>query len=182
MDTNAFQWVITVFVAICAIAFCMQAGFLYRVYQTTKAIQDKLDPLIPKVEAMLPKVEALVPKVELLVDSTRNTIDQSRQQIVEITTKANQILESTRSQLAMVEDVVADATSRARVQMDRAEIVLDDAMNRAQEAVAVVHSGIMRPLREINGIALGIKTAFAYLSRGNRPSVAQATSDEEMFI
>ena len=40
----------------------------------------------------------------------------------------------------------------------------------------------MRPLREVNGIAAGMKTALAYLARGNRPSPDQATSDEEMFI
>src|SRR5262249_12484815 len=121
-------------------------------------------------------------KVEALVDSTKTTVEQSKQQILDITAKANDILESTKSQLAMVEDVVADATSRAKVQLERVEMVLDDTMSRAQETVATVHHGIMRPLREINGIAAGIKTAFAYLARGNRPSVAQATSDEEMFI
>jgi hypothetical protein len=40
----------------------------------------------------------------------------------------------------------------------------------------------MRPLRELTGIAAGIRTALAYLTRGNRPSVDRATSDEEMFI
>jgi hypothetical protein len=66
--------------------------------------------------------------------------------------------------------------------MERVEMVLDDTMSRAHETVATVHNGIMRPLRELNGIAIGIKTAFAFMARGNRPSVAQVTSDEEMFI
>jgi hypothetical protein len=84
--------------------------------------------------------------------------------------------------LVKVEEVVTDASGRAKVQMDRVELVLDDTMTRAHETVATVHSGIMRPLREINGIALGIKTAFAHMARGGRPSVAEATSDDEMFI
>ena len=158
----------TVFVIISALALCVQAGYLFGMYRAVKTLQDRLIPLVPKVES--------------LVDSTKTTVDQSRQQIVDITTKANDILESTRSQLAMVEEVVADATSRAKVQMERVELVLDDTMSRAHETVAVFHTGIMRPLRELNGIAIGIKTAFAHLTRGGRPSVAQATSDEEMFI
>ena len=168
MDINALVIVMTVFVIISAIALCVQAGYLFGMYRAMKTLQDRLTPLVPKVES--------------LVDSTRTTVDQSRQQIVDITTKANEILESTRSQLAMVEEVVADATSRAKVQMERVELVLDDTMSRAHETVAVFHTGIMRPLRELNGIAIGIKTAFAHLTRGGRPSVAQATSDEEMFI
>ena len=82
----------------------------------------------------------------------------------------------------MVEEVVSDATSRAKVQMDRVELVLDDTLSRAHETVALLHSGIMRPLREINGVTAGLRAALQFLSRGNRPSVAQATSDEEMFI
>lgn len=165
MDSNVW---IAIFVTISAIALCMQAGFLFGVYRTAKTLEGRITPLIPKVES--------------LVDSTKETVDRSRQQILDITTKANEILDSTKDQLAMVEEVVSDATSRAKVQMERVEMVLDDTMSRAHETVATVHNSIMKPLREINGIAVGIKTAFAYLARGNRPNVAQATSDEEMFI
>jgi len=120
--------------------------------------------------------------VESLVDTTKITVEQSRKQIVEITTVANEILTSTKEQLGMVQEVVTDATARAKVQLERVELVLDDTLGRAHETVATVHDGIMRPLREINGIAAGVKTALAYLARGNRPSVDQVTSDEEMFI
>jgi hypothetical protein len=40
----------------------------------------------------------------------------------------------------------------------------------------------MRPLREVNGIAAGVRAALNALARGNRPTVDRATSDEEMFI
>ena len=55
-------------------------------------------------------------------------------------------------------------------------------MSRAQETVATVQSGIMVPLREIQGVAAGVRTAIFYLMRGGRPTPAQATADEEMFI
>jgi hypothetical protein len=73
-------------------------------------------------------------------------------------------------------------TSRLKVQMERIELVLDDSMSRVHETVAIVHDGIMKPLREVTGVASGIRAAVAHLIRGGRPSVAQATSDEEMFI
>ncbi len=168
MDANALIYVMTAFVIIAAIALCIQAGMLAAMYKTTKAMQAQIQPLLPKVES--------------LVDTTKTTVEQSRKQIVEITAHANEILNSTKRQLAMVEDVVSDASARAKVQLERVELVLDDTLNRAHETVATVHDGIMRPLREINGIAAGIKTALAFLARGNRPSVDQATSDEEMFI
>lgn len=168
MDPNALLYVMTAFVIIAAIALCIQAGMLAGMYKTTKAMQAQIQPLVPKVES--------------LVETTKTSVEQSRKQIVDVTTRANEILDSTKRQLAMVEDVVSDASARAKVQLERVELVLDDTLNRAHETVATVHDGIMRPLREINGIATGIKTALAYMARGNRPSPDQATSDEEMFI
>jgi ElaB/YqjD/DUF883 family membrane-anchored ribosome-binding protein len=168
MDQTQLLYVMTGFVVIAAIALCIQAGMLVAISKKTKQMYDTIQPLVPKVES--------------LVESTTKTVDQSQKQITEITTLANEILVSTKNQLAAVEEVVIDATARAKIQMERVELVLDDTINRAHETVATVHSGIMRPLRELNGIAAGVRTALNYLGRGNRPSVDQATSDEEMFI
>lgn len=167
-QTIVLLWIIAAFVFISAVAMCTQAAFLYGTYKSAKTMEQKVVPLVPKVEA--------------LVEASRVTIEHSRKQIVDITTKTNEILDSTKRQLLKIEEVVSDGTTRAKAQMERVEMVLDDTMSRAHETVAVLHNGIMRPLREINGIMVGIKTAFEVLARGNRPSVAQATSDEEMFI
>lgn len=168
MDQTTLLYVMTAFVIISAVALSIQAGMLVAVNKKTKELHDKITPLVPKVES--------------LVETTKATVELSRKQIAEITSRANDVLDSTRNQLAMVEDVVSDATSRAKVQMDRVELVLDDTLSRAHETVALLHSGIMRPLREINGVTAGLRAALQFLSRGTRPSVAQATSDEEMFI
>jgi len=168
MDQTTLLYVMTAFVIIAAIALSIQAGMLVVLGKKTKDLHEKITPLVPQVES--------------LVESTKATVELSRKQIAEITTRANDVLDSTKSQLAMVEEVVSDATARAKVQMDRVELVLDDTLSRAHETVALLHSGIMRPLREINGVSAGIRAALEFLSRGNRPSVAQATSDEEMFI
>lgn len=168
MDPNAWIIVMTVFVIIAAIALCIQAGMLFGMYRATRSLQDRVMPLLPKVES--------------LVESARTTVDHSRLQLAEMTGKANEILDSTKAQMRKVEEVIGDATSRAKVQMERVEMVMDDTLSRTHETVVALNSGILKPLREINGIAVGIKTAFAHLSRGNRPNVAEATSDEEMFI
>ena len=166
MDQNLLI-IIAVFVFVAAVALCIQAGFLFAIFKTSREIERKAIPLFPKLEA--------------LVESSRSAVDDSRKQIHEITTKASEILDSTKTQLARVDEVLEDAAGRARIQLDRAEMVLDDAMSRAQETVAVVHSGIMKPLREIQGITAGVQAALQFLLRIRRPNV-QATADEEMFI
>ncbi|MDP8978988.1 MAG: hypothetical protein M3O35_00195 [Acidobacteriota bacterium] len=168
MDQMTLLYVMAAFVVVAAIALCIQAGCLIGVYKTTRRLEDKITPLVPKLDS--------------LVDLTRTTVERSKVQIAEITTKANDILDITIIQLAKVDDVVSDAACRAKVQMDRVEMVLDDTMSRAHEAVATVHNGIMAPVRELSGLAAGIRAAFSHLARAGRPSVAQVTSDEEMFI
>jgi hypothetical protein len=168
MDQQTLDVLLTIFVALAAIAMIVQAGMLVGIYRSSRAMQEKVVELLPRVES--------------LVSSTHKGVEQSRKQIMEITTTANAILESARNQLVKVEDVVNDATSRAKVQMDRVEMVIDDTVSRAHQTVTAVHGTILWPIRELRGVAAGVKGAVEFLARGNRANVAQATSDEEMFI
>lgn len=167
MDQNLLLIIIAVFVFVAAAALCVQAGLLFGIFKTARELERKAMPMLPKLDA--------------LVDSSKVAIDDSRRQIVDVTTKTSEILDATKVQLARVDELMADAAGRARIQMDRAEMVLDDAMSRAQETVAVVHTGIMTPLREIQGVTAGVRAALGFLMRGRQGHV-QATADEEMFI
>lgn len=160
--------ILAVFVFISAIALCIQAGLLFAVYKATRNMEEKAMPLIPKLDA--------------LVESSRAAVEESRTQIHEISVRTSEVLDSTRKQLARVDEVMEDAAARAKVQMDRAELVLDDAMNRTQETVAVVHRSIMKPLREVQGVTAGIRAALSFLSRRGSDGPVHATADEEMFI
>jgi hypothetical protein len=169
MDQNqTLLIIIAVFVFVSAAAMCVQAGLLLGIYRATRAFEEKTIPLLPKIDA--------------LVESSRAAVDDSRTQIHQITVKTNDILDSTRKQLARVDEVLEDATARAKIQLDRAEMVIDDTMNRAQETVALVHGGIMKPLREIQGVAAGIRAGLNFLMRGRQNGPVHATADEEMFI
>lgn len=162
------QAILTVFVVIAGLALVLQAGLMFLIYRTSKVTQAKLAVLLPKIER--------------LVDASQVVVDESRTQILEVTTKANNILDITKSQMARVEEVLNDATTRAKAQLERVELVMDDTISRAHETVALVHNGIMRPLREVQGLTAGFRAAIAFLLRGNHRTVAQATHDEEMFI
>jgi flagellar biosynthesis protein FliQ len=166
MDQNLLI-IIAVFVFVAAIALCIQAGLLFGIYRSARTLEEKTMPLIPKIDA--------------LVESSRVTLDDSRKRIHDLTVKTNDILDVTRKQLARVDEVLEDAAGRARVQLDRAEMVLDDTMHRAHQTVTMVHTGIMKPLREIQGVSAGLRAALNYLMRGRNGPV-HATADEEMFI
>jgi cell division protein FtsL len=167
MDQQTLLTVMTVFVCISAIALLIQMGMLIGIYRATRGMQES--------------VQRLLPKIESLIDTSRQTIEDSRKQILNITSKTNDILEIARKQMERLDEVLEDATARAHVQLERADLVLDDVMERAHNTVAVVHTGIMKPLREIQGVAAGLRAAIQFMMRG-RPNPTHATSDEEMFI
>lgn len=168
MDLQPLLIVMTVFVAIAAAAMVFQAVMLWGVSKSARAVEER--------------VAKLAPKVESLAESSRAAIDEGRANMAEITARTKEILDTTQRQLNRVDQTLEDVTSRMRVQFDRAEMVVDDAMTRAQQTVAMVHGGILKPIREINGVAAGIRAALHYFMRGGRPSPDTVTADEEMFI
>jgi len=167
MDQQTLLTVMTVFVCISAIALLIQMGMLIGIYRATRGMQESVQRLLPKIEG--------------LIETSRQTIEDGRKQILDISSKTKDILDTARQQLERVDSVIEDATARAHIQLERADMVLDDAMERAHHTVAVVHTSIMKPLREIQGVAAGLRTAIQFLMRG-RPNPTHATSDEEMFI
>jgi F0F1-type ATP synthase membrane subunit b/b' len=168
MDQQTLLYIMTAFVALAAIALVAQAVAIVALYKGIKATEQRIAVVLPKVERLL--------------ETSQATIEQGRTQLLEVTRRTTEILDSARTQLNRVDEVLGDATVRARAQLERAEMIIDDTLSRAQQTVGIVHSGVMRPLREIQGLSAGIRTALAFLAKGNRPSVAQVTQDEEMFI
>ena len=169
MDNQTiFLALIAVFVAVSAAALIFQAAMLYGTYKASRELRDRIVPLTVKVDA--------------LVDTSRATIEEARGRMGEIVTNANQILDVARQQMETVGEVLEDASVRTRRQLKNAEIVVEDALARAQETVELVHKGILTPIRGINGVAAGVRAALHFLMRGTRPSPDQVTVDEEMFI
>lgn len=181
--------VLTVFVFVSAIALVIQAGLLFGIYKAARTLQQQTTALMPQVQALIPQAQSVISKAE-------STIDESRKNIVEITAKANEItakaneitskaselMDMGKTQMVKLDEVITDASQRAKVQLERAELVVDDTMTRVHQSVTAVHHGIVRPVREIQAITAGISTAIQHFLRGGRPSVAQATHDDEMFI
>lgn len=167
------------FVVLCWCTMFAQALVMYRLFKTVKEAQETV---LPQAKSILAKADAV------LADSRQNIVDITTKanevsaRAAEIAQKGSEIMDMARAQMVKLDSVVTDAAGRAKSQLERAEMVVDDTVSRVHESVAAVHSGILKPIREINGVAVGLRTAVSVLMRGGRPSVAQVTQDDEMFI
>ncbi|HEY3738552.1 MAG TPA: hypothetical protein VGL53_01850 [Bryobacteraceae bacterium] len=158
----------TIFVVIAGLALLVQMAVMIGLYRATRSAEQR--------------IVAMLPQVEQLVHVSHTSIEQVRTQLLDVTGKTSEILTLALTQVTRVDEVMADATRRARIQLERAELVIEDGLSRTQQTIGLVHSGVMRPLREIQGITAGVRAALAFLAKGTRPAVNQITHDEEMFI
>ena len=161
-------FVMTLFVCVSAVALLIQMGLLFAMFKVAKNMQEQTNSVLPQVKSILAKAD--------------DTLEQSRKHIVDITSKANDMMDMGKAQLVKLDAVVTDASTRAKAQFERAEMVVDDTLGRVHETVTTVHHGVLKPIREIQGVAAGVKMAVGVFLKGGRPSVAQATQDDEMFI
>lgn len=159
---------LTIFVGLAALAMLIQAGTLLGLFIVARKIQEKVSTLTGPIAG--------------IIDTSKKTLQTVEGHIDRIGASSNAILDTTKQQLTKVDGLITDASTRAKVQMERAEMVLDDTMGRVQQTVSFVQSGVVRPVREVQGIVTGIRTALTHLGRGGRPTVDHATADEEMFI
>jgi outer membrane murein-binding lipoprotein Lpp len=181
-DTEILLVILAVFTAVAAVALVIQAALLLAIYKASRQIQAKMEHVAPQIEQLAPRIQAMAEDYLALAKEARAQIHEIGAKIHDLGEKSGEILDSTRRQVARVEELVNDFVGRAHNQLDRAEMVADDVMSRTQEIIALVHGGILKPIREINGVASGVRAAIRYFMRGGRPDPDRATADEEMFI
>jgi hypothetical protein len=168
MNGEALFYLMASAVVLGAVALILQTLLLFGVYKASKATHQQ--------------VTVITTRAVSFFETTGRSIEQSAKQIAEVSVKTGEVLDLTQKQLVRIDDFLGEATLRARIQMDRVEMVVDDAVSGLYATAALLNKGILRPVREINAVAAGVQAALASLFRGQRSSVERATHDDEMFI
>ena len=167
MDQSTLLVIMAGAVSVSAIALVIQACLLFGTFKATQTLRDRVVTILPKVEALL--------------DTSRAAVDEGRAGIAEIREKSNLILDSGQKQMQALQGVLADAQERSRRQFEHMELLVNDTLSRVEDTVALVHKGVLKPIRGINGLAAGLSAAIQFMLRG-RPNPNRVTVDEEMFI
>jgi hypothetical protein len=102
--------------------------------------------------------------------------------ISEIAADAVEISKSAREQVNRVGELLTDFSVRAKAQVARIDGAVEQTVGNVQQAGESAIGAVLKPVREVNGVLAGIKTAISVYSKGTKQSVDHATQDEEMFI
>jgi len=159
------EGLMTLVVALTAIAIITQAGVLIAIYLVSKRLSDQVEHFMRDTREMMTPVRSIAENLRV-----------ASANLVEIGLSA-------REQFRRVEAMVADTGEALHVQLDRFDRVSQDLKDRINETAEIVQDSVVRPAREVAALAKGLSHGFgAFLFRKTRSTVDQARQDEELFI
>ena len=165
-----FQWrrildvLLTLFVALTALAVMAQAGVLFAIYLMSKRLSEQVEHFMKDTREMMTPMRVIT---ENLRTASANLVD---------------IGLSAREQFRRVEAMVTDTGEVLRSQLERLDKVSSDVVDRINATADVVQESVVRPMREVAAVAKGLGRGFEALFSRRRSTVDQAHQDEEMFI
>jgi ABC-type transporter Mla subunit MlaD len=134
---------------------------------------------IKKLQA---RVQTTIDRAEPILDTTRRVLDDAAPKISAISADVVQLAKTSREVAAQVKETLADISAKTKAQVDRVDGAIGTTITQVESARDAVKGAVLRPVREVEGIVSGIRTAVAVYAQGRRASVDHATQDEEMFI
>ena len=163
-----------IFIAVTTIAVAVQAGILVALYVAVRKSTERMEALATEVKTkVLPTVET----AQSILEELRPRIDVISVNVVE----SSNLL---RNQLGRLDATVTDALDRARLQVIRADELLNRTMDKVEETSEVVHKTVISPLRQVNGLMAAISTGVdVFLGQKRRhPRNGGGVPQDEMFI
>ena len=159
------EGLLTLFVALTAIAIVTQAGVLVGIYVMSKRLSDQVERFMKDTREMMVPVRSIA---ENLRTASANLVE---------------IGLSARDQFRRVEAMVTDTGEALTVQLERFDRVSQNVIDRINETAEIVQDSVVRPAREVAAVAKGLSRGFgAFFFGRSRSTVDQATQDEELFI
>jgi methyl-accepting chemotaxis protein len=208
---DTFRMVVTAAVALASIAFVVQAMAMFALYRVARRMQQKVGPLADQAEPVIGKLGPMIGEIglaaqsfgpmidkvglaagkvapvadqlELVLATANRIMEETRPRISELSGEAVEIVRSGREQVERIGELLHDAGDCARTRLEQIDQAVESTVEQVGQVGDAVKRAVLRPVREVNGLAAGISAAVATLVHHSRkPSVDQATQDEEMFI
>ena len=163
-----------IFIAVTAVAVVIQAGILVGLYVAVRKSTAKMEALATQVtDKALPTMET----VQAMLVEIRPKLDVMTVNLSESSTLV-------RNQLGRLDATLTDALDRTRLQVIRADELLNRTMDKVEETSDAVHKTVISPLRQVNGLMSAISTGVeVFLGQKRRqPKNGAGVPQDEMFI
>jgi len=162
------------FIAVTAFAVMLQALIMVALYLAVRKSTARMEALATQVTSKaLPTMETV-----------QNMLVELRPKIDVMSVNFSESSTLVRNQLGRIDATLTDALDRARLQVIRADELLNRTMDKVEETSEVVHKTVISPLRQVNGLMSAISTGVeVFLGQKRRhPKNGAGVPQDEMFI
>lgn len=156
------------FTAVAAIALVIMMGMMIGIYKSVSAMRERSTGFLDRWEPV--------------AEDAKQTLGDFRTQSSAILTDVKKLTETGKTQVDRVDVLLTDLQSAAKTTFDRVDQSLAVNLRRVDETTEAVQNTVLKPVRQIRGMAAAVDATLRHLSGRNRPTVDRATIDEEMFI
>jgi ElaB/YqjD/DUF883 family membrane-anchored ribosome-binding protein len=170
-----------IFITVTTFAVVVQAGILIGLYLAVRKSTAKMEALATEVKSKaLPTMDT----VRSTLETVQNILVELRPKIDVMSVNLSESSNLVRNQLGRIDATLTDALDRTRLQVIRADELLNRTMDKVEETSEVVHRTVISPLRQVNGLMNAIATGFeVFLGQKRRsPKNGGGVPQDEMFI
>lgn len=162
------------FIILTAIAVILQAGILVALYVAVRKTSERVEALAAEV-----KTKALP-----TLDTAQSMLVELRPRVSDIIANADQAARMVRAEIERLDATVGDIVDRTRLQVIRADELVNRTLDRVEETSEMVHETVISPIKRLSGIIQGISAGVEYfLGRKRRhPRDGMGVPQDELFI
>lgn len=165
---------VPLFILLTALAVLLQAGILVGLYLAVRKTTERVEALTSQVTTrVLPTLETAQ---EMLVEL--------RPRVLDIITNVEHSTRMARAQMERIDVTVSDIVDRTRLQVIRADELVNRTLDRVEETTDMVHRTVVSPIQKLSGILQGLSAGLEYfLGRKRRqPRDGMGVPQDELFI
>jgi len=163
-----------VFIAVTSFAVVLQAMIMAALYLSVRKSTAKMDALSNEIR------EKAIPTIE----TVQSFITEVRPKIDTITTNVSESSTLIKNQLERLDATLTDVLDRTRLQVIRADELLNRTMDKVEETSEMVHKTVVSPLRQVSGVMnaiyTGVEVFLGTKRRGGKNGMG--VPQDEMFI
>lgn len=162
-----------IFIGVTAAAVVIQAGILVAMYLAVRQSTSRIEALATEVRTKaLPAAE-----------TAYSMLVEFRPHLQTLVTNVSESSTMVRNQMERLDATVSDAVDRARLQVIRADELLNRTLDRVESTTNLVHRTVVSPVRQISGLVQGVTSGLEVLiGLKRRHSNGIPAPQDEMFI
>jgi uncharacterized protein (UPF0333 family) len=164
---------LTVFIAVTAVAVVLQMAILAALYFSTKKTSAKVEAIAKQVEEKA--IPALTLANEMLTDA--------KPKLTVILDNMTVTTTTVREQAERMNVTLSDIVDRTRLQVVRADELVSRTMDRVEETTEAVHHVVLSPVRQVSAMMTGLMAGIGEYVGGRKVRrTERAVPQDEMFI